>query len=68
MTNLDHGKALVRRYLQDVFSDGHLAATGEYLSGEKFIEGVTELVTRWRTAFSDFRIDVDTVIAGAIGW
>lgn len=50
------GKALVRRYLEDVFSGGNLHAVDQYLAGEKFKEGVIELVTRWRTAFSCHRL------------
>lgn len=57
------GKTLVRRYLDDVFSGGNLAAMDEYLAGDEFKQGVAELVSRWRTAFSDFRLDVDDVVA-----
>ena len=53
------GRALVRDYLRDVFSDGRLDRKDEYLRGEKFIDGVVELVTRWRTAFSDFHEEVE---------
>ena len=57
------GKALVRRYLGDVFSGGNTAAADNYLRGDAFIARVAELVTRWRTAFPDFQIDVEDVIA-----
>jgi predicted ester cyclase len=57
------GEALVRSYLEDVFSGGNLDAMDRYLRGDPFIQRVAELVTRWRTAFSDFRITVDEVIA-----
>jgi predicted ester cyclase len=63
MTDLDDGKVLVRRYLEDVFNGGNLARMDNYLAGEKFKEGVADLVTRWRSAFSDFQIVVDEVIA-----
>ncbi|MEX0626315.1 MAG: ester cyclase [Chloroflexota bacterium] len=56
------GKDLVRRYLEDVFSGGNVAAMNRYLRGDEFMEGVAELVTRWRTAFPDFRISVEEVI------
>ena len=56
------GKALVRRYLEDVFTNGNVAAMDEYLDGETFKKSVADLVAVWRTAFSDFRIDVDDVI------
>lgn len=56
------GKDLVRRYLEDVFSGGNLDAMDEYLRGEPFKQRVAELVTRWRTAFPDFRITVEEVV------
>lgn len=52
------GTDLVRRYLDDVFSHGNLAALDQYLAGEEFMTGVRELVARWRTAFSDFNEEV----------
>jgi predicted ester cyclase len=57
------GKGLVRRYLEDVFDGGNLGSMDSYLAGDKFKQGVAELVSRWRTAFSDFRLTVDDVIA-----
>ena len=57
------GKDLVRRYLEDVFTRGNLGAMDRYLRGEPFKARVEELVTRWRTAFSDFRITVEEVVA-----
>ena len=59
------GKDLVGRYLEDVFSGGNLADIDRYLRGDSFMQGVAELVTRWRTAFSDFRITIDDVIVEA---
>ena len=56
-------KALVRDYLREVFSEGRLDRIPAYLAGEKFIAGVIELVTRWRTAFSDFNETVEDVYA-----
>lgn len=55
-------KDLVRRYLNDVFSHGDFRVIDQYLAGEKFTSGVVDLVTRWRTAFPDLRIDVEDVI------
>jgi predicted ester cyclase len=55
------GKALVRNYLREVFSEGRLDRMPVYLSGEGFMAGVLELVTRWRTAFSDFHEEVENV-------
>ena len=55
------GKDLVRRYLDDVFSGGRLDSMDAYLAGEKFMHGVAELVTRWRTAFPDFTETVEEV-------
>ncbi len=57
------GKALVRRYLDDVFTNGNVGAMDEYLEGEKFKAGVADLVRRWRTAFPDLAIEVDEAIA-----
>ena len=57
------GKDLVRRYLEDVFSGGNLDSMERYLRGEAFMQRVAELVTRWRTAFSDFRVHVEDVVA-----
>ena len=53
---------LVRTYLEEVFSRGNVSAMDRYLRGEAFMARVRELVDRWRSAFSDFRIDVDEVI------
>jgi predicted ester cyclase len=57
------GKALVRDYLREVFSEGRLDRIPTYLRGETFIAGVVELVTRWRTAFPDFHENVEDVYA-----
>ena len=57
------GKALVRDYLREVFSEGRLERIDAYLAGEEFMSGVRELVTRWRTAFSDFHEQVQQVYA-----
>ena len=57
------GKALVQDYLREVFSEGRLDRIPVYLHGEKFIAGVVELVTRWRTAFPDFHETVEEVYA-----
>ena len=55
-------KEFVRRYLQEVFSEGNLAVLDEFVIGEEFTTFVTELAVRWRTAFSDFHIEVEGVI------
>ncbi len=57
------GKALVRAYLEDVFTNGNVDAMDRYLAGDEFKAGVADLVRRWRTAFPDFRIIVDRAIA-----
>ena len=57
------GEDLVRRYLDEVFSRGHVSAMDRYLRGEDFKRRVAELVDRWRSAFPDFRIEVGTVIS-----
>ena len=56
-SSIADGKALVRRYLEDVFSGGNLAAMDEYLAGEKFKQ-VDEFV---------FCVDAVTQYAGALG-
>jgi predicted ester cyclase len=55
------GKALVRDYLREVFSEGRLDRMGTYLAGEAFMGGVRDLVERWRTAFPDFTETVTDV-------
>ncbi len=57
------GKTLVRDYLREVFSEGRLDRLDVYLAGEEFSAGVRDLVTRWRSAFSDFREEVQQVFA-----
>jgi predicted ester cyclase len=57
------GEDLVRRYLDEVFTRGHVSAMDRYLRGEDFKRRVAELVDRWRSAFPDFRIEVGTVIS-----
>lgn len=59
------GKELVRRYLEDVFTNGNVAAMDKYLAGDDFKASVADLVALWRAAFSDFRIVVDDAIAEA---
>jgi predicted ester cyclase len=59
------GEALVRDYLREVFSEGRVDRMEAYLRGDKFMAGVLELVTQWRTAFSDFHEEVEDVyVAG----
>ena len=57
------GKALVRAYLEDVFTNGNVAAMDRYLAGDAFKASVADLVGTWRRAFSDFRIEVDDALA-----
>lgn len=57
------GKALVRAYLEDVFTNGNVAAIDRYLAGDTFKASVADLVATWRRAFSDFRIVVDDALA-----
>jgi predicted ester cyclase len=54
-------KDLVRRFLNDVFSRGDFGVIDHY-AGEEITSAVVDLVTRWRTAFPDLRIDVQDVI------
>jgi len=55
-------KAFVRRYLQEVFSEGNADALGGFVAGEAFTAHVMELLTRWRTAFPDLHIAVRGVL------
>ena len=57
------GKALVRAYLEDVFTNGNVAAMDRYLAGDAFKASVADLVGTWRRAFSDFCIEVDDALA-----
>ena len=57
------GRALVRAYLEDVFTNGNVAAMDRYLAGDTFMASVADLVATWRRAFSDFRIVVDDALA-----
>ena len=57
------GKDLVRRYLDDVFTNGNVEAMDAYLEGEPFKAGVADLVRLWRTAFPDFTIEVTEALA-----
>ena len=59
------GKALVRDYLREVFSEGRLDRLPAYLAGEEFMAGVRELVERWRTAFPDFTETVEAAYQDA---
>jgi predicted ester cyclase len=63
MTDAVDGKALVRAYLDDVFSHGNVANMERYLAGDAFMASVADLVRRWRTAFPDFQISIARVIA-----
>ena len=56
------GKALVRDYLQDVFTNGNVSAMDRYLAGDAFKASVADLVSTWRRAFSDFTIEVDDAL------
>jgi predicted ester cyclase len=62
MSQVD-GRNLVRRYLQDVFSEGRLEAMDMYLAGDAFKGRVADLVRRWRTAFPDLTETVEEVYA-----
>jgi hypothetical protein len=45
------GKALVRAYLDDVFTNGNVAAMDRYLAGDTFMASVADLVGTWRRGF-----------------
>jgi len=69
----EENKAIVRRYLMDVWSEGNLSLVNEifsrdfvgYTSGkesERGIEGVKQLVSRFRTAFPDIHYTLEDEI------
>ena len=62
MASTTDPKDFVRDYLGTVFTGGDLSSLGEFVAGDAFLANVTELVTRWRSAFSDLRIDVRGVL------
>ena len=74
MSDEDRNKALLRRFYEELWSQGDLEAIPEPVS-ENFVdhhplpgappgrEGLAALVTTWRTAFPDMRETVEDLIA-----
>jgi steroid delta-isomerase-like uncharacterized protein len=74
MSDGDRNKALLRRFYEELWSQGDLEAIPE-LVAENFVdhhplpgappgrEGLAALVTTWRTAFPDMRETVEDLIA-----
>jgi len=74
MSDEDRNKALLRRFYEELWSQGDLEAIPE-LVAEDFVdhhplpgappgrEGLAALVTRWRTAFPDMRETVEDLIS-----
>jgi steroid delta-isomerase-like uncharacterized protein len=74
MSDEDRNKALLRRFYEELWSQGDLEAIPE-LVAENFVdhhplpgappgrEGLAALVTTWRTAFPDMREMVEDLIA-----
>lgn len=68
-------KAIARRFVQEGFNTGNLAAVGEYI-GPNFVnhdpgtpplpsgpEGYKQLVTMYRTAYPDLHLSVEDLLA-----
>jgi predicted ester cyclase len=61
MSEQDQNKAADRRYVEEVLNQGHLAVIDELRTDD--VEGVRERVTRFRTAFPDLQVTIETQVA-----
>jgi steroid delta-isomerase-like uncharacterized protein len=70
----DQNKQLVRRYYEELFNEGRLDVIDELFSGDfldheavagvpRGREGMADVVTMWRSGFSDFREEVCDLVA-----
>jgi predicted ester cyclase len=60
----EESNAFVRRYLQEIFSEGDFTAIDEFAT-QAFQEHAIPLAKRWRQAFPDMRIEVEgTIVEG----
>jgi steroid delta-isomerase-like uncharacterized protein len=72
----DENKALVRRYFEEIWEKGNLGAADELFATDfvrhgpaategvvRGLEGFKHLVTLYRTAFPDFRVPIEEVVA-----
>ncbi|MDA2915181.1 ester cyclase, partial [Acidobacteriia bacterium AH_259_A11_L15] len=68
-------KAAIRRFFEEVFNEGNLAVVDELVAPNYVLhdpaspdaaggpEGLKEIVTEYRAAFSDLRLSVDDILA-----
>ena len=61
MTDPEHNRALVRRFVE-IVNDGDLTGLDE-VAGEAFAEGARRWIAPFRESFPDFHMDVVDVIA-----
>jgi predicted ester cyclase len=70
----DQNKALYRRFIQEVFNEGHLEVVDELLSASyvdhdtppgmpRGAEGLKRIVSMFRSAFPDLKITIEDLIA-----
>jgi steroid delta-isomerase-like uncharacterized protein len=67
----EENKAIFRRYIDEFISTGNLAKADEFISpdyvgrpsGTRGPDGYRQLLTRFRTAFPDFRVTIEDLTA-----
>lgn len=71
----EENKAIVRRMVDEVFNQGNIAATDEYLAPDfaereelppgisRDREGVKQITAAFRGAFPDFKAEIDDIVA-----
>ena len=68
------GKAVVRRFFDEAWNQNRVAELDEYISADNIHHGPSEdgsrgpdeirqVINRWRTAFPDFRYQIEALIA-----
>ena len=68
------GKAIVRRFFDEAWNQNRVAELNEYISADNIHHGPSEdgprgpeqirqVIKRWRTAFPDFRYQIEALIA-----
>ena len=73
MATPEENKALFRRFIDEVWNNGNLAVADELFAPDAFTpsapqlppgpEGVKVIATLWRTAFPDFHMTIEDLIA-----
>lgn len=73
MTTPEENKAMFRRFIDEVWNNGNLAVADELFAPDAFTpsapqlppgpEGVKVIATLWRTAFPDFHMTIEDLIA-----